>query len=177
MISKKIIKKIKKIKKSKKSKKNINKTKKGGYHLSDMTEKFLLKTIFDNFTFPVTPAYDFGGIENPLEGNNITVVDIEPNEYGEFEEDNYIQADLSKYIELPPRKGIFMGHSLIYIENYPTIAKTIDAALQPGGLLIISDWLDPINDIIPYLQSYKLLEVFTLDDDLEDMSVSVTLKK
>ena len=136
-----------------------------------------LKTIFDNFTFPVTPAYDFGGIENPLEGNNITVVDIEPNEYGEFEEDNYIQADLSKYIELPPRKGIFMGHSLIYIENYPTIAKTIDAALQPGGLLIISDWLDPINDIIPYLQSYKLLEVFTSDDDLEDMSVSVTLKK
>ena len=136
-----------------------------------------LKTIFDNFTFPVTPAYDFGGIENPLEGNNITVVDIEPNEYGEFEEDNYIQADLSKYIELPPRKGIFMGHSLIYIENYPTIAKTIDAALQPGGLLIISDWLDPINDIIPYLQSYKLLEVFTSDADLEDMSVSVTLKK
>ena len=136
-----------------------------------------LKTIFDNFTFPVTPAYDFGGIENPLEGNNITVVDIEPNEYGEFEEDNYIQADLSKYIELPPRKGIFMGLSLIYIENYPTIAKTIDAALQPGGLLIISDWLDPINDIIPYLQSYKLLEVFTSDDDLEDMSVSVTLKK
>ena len=136
-----------------------------------------LKTIFDNFTFPITPAYDFGGIENPLEGNNITVVDIEPNEYGEFEEDNYIQADLSKYIELPPRKGIFMGHSLIYIENYPTIAKTIDAALQPGGLLIISDWLDPINDIIPYLQSYKLLEVFTSDDDLEDMSVSVTLKK
>ena len=136
-----------------------------------------LKTIFDNFTFPITPAYDFGGIENPLEGNNITVVDIEPNEYGEFEEDNYIQADLSKYIELPPRKGIFMGNSLIYIENYPTIAKTIDTALQPGGILIISDWLDPINDIIPYLQSYKLLEVFTSDDDLEDMSVSVTLKK
>jgi hypothetical protein len=136
-----------------------------------------LDVVYNQSTFPVTPAYDFGGYEEPLEGNEITIIDVQPDKFNEFEDNKYIQADLSKYTPLPPRKGIYMGHSLAYIENYPIISKTINDALQSGGILIIIDWYNPINKILPYLQSYKLLEVSISNNDLKDANVAVVLKK
>jgi hypothetical protein len=150
-----------------------------------------------------SPFYDFGGGAFSINSPNNTVVDYsgEDNEYGaEFnitdytdaedninpvsghQFDNYIDADLRKYIKLPPKNAINITDALYNFNDNPsTIAKTIDDALLPGGLLVISDHLYVVSKLLKKLPSYKLLELNIRDwDEYEGdqyQLITVVLKK
>ena len=150
-----------------------------------------------------SPFYDFGGGAYSLDSPNNTIIDYtgEDNEYGaEFDlsdytdvENNisplsgykfggYIDADLRKYIKLPPKNAINITDALYnFIDNPLTIAKTINNALLPGGLLVVSDHLSVVSKLLEKLPSYKLLELNIRDWDEykgdQNQIITVVLKK
>ena len=150
-----------------------------------------------------SPFYDFGGGAFSINSPNNTVIDYtgEDNIYGaEFDitdytdvEDNtnlisghqfdkYIDADLRKYIKLPPKNAINITDALYnFIDNPPVIAKTINDALLPGGLLVISDHLGVVSKLLKKLPSYKLLELNIRHWEAykgdQDQLITVVLKK
>jgi hypothetical protein len=150
-----------------------------------------------------SPFYDFGGGAFAIDSPNNTIVDYtgEDNEYGvEFDVSDYIEAkdkvsqysghkfdkyidtDLRKYVKLPPKNAINITDALYnFINNPSTIAKTINDALLPGGLLVISDHLSVVSDLLKKLPSYKLLELNIRDwDGYEgdpNQLITVVLKK
>jgi hypothetical protein len=114
-------------------------------------------------------AYDFGGGENPMLGKNVTVVDLDS--YGwedEIEDFKFIEADLTKSQVLSPVNLItansFISNA-IDDSNAKIMASNVDNALKSGGYLFIHDWTAPIEMIMKYLPSYKLIEILWDDDE------------
>jgi hypothetical protein len=126
-----------------------------------------------------TPFYDFGGADKILQSFNNTVVDysdtmemITADEIEEMVKDGeiakFIDADLSKPIKLSPKSAINMSWSLgwfINEGNASTIAKNINNALSPGGILVITEHLTAILMLLKHLPSFKLLEINYISDD------------
>lgn len=159
-------------------------------------------TINDELKNTNYPFYDFGGGGFAIDSPNNTIVDYTNSEYGaEFEPEDYINAkdnvnlysghkfdkfinaDLNNYIKLPPKNAINIKDALYnFIKNPSTIAKTIDHALTPGGLLVIRDHVRIISKLLKKLPSYKLLEL-KIDTDIYDeyntsnSIITVVLKK
>ena len=48
------------------------------------------------------------------------------------------------------------------------VAKTIDQALKPGGILNIADHADSIADVMKNLQNYKLVELKVSKENYEE---------
>jgi hypothetical protein len=111
--------------------------------------------------------YDLGGGEGPIESPNNIVVDDWDGGYEEGEEiHSFIQADLDEFVELQPVSAINATFSVAYMESTP-VAKTIDQALKPGGILNIADHADSIANVMKNLQNYKLVELKVSKEDYE----------
>jgi hypothetical protein len=136
-------------------------------------------------------AYDFGGGEDPMRGKNVTVVDLDS--YGwekekkigpqqksiKIKDFKFIKADLTKPQKLPPVDLIVCSSFISNVlngSNESIVASNIDNALKSGGYLYIRDFCDPVEEIMKYLPSYKLLEIFWNDEDGIDFA-EVLLKK
>lgn len=116
--------------------------------------------------------YDFGGSEGPLSGKNVTVIDIEPNDFGDdpnFMGDDdgnklkYIQHDLLKPIKLPPADFIQCTDMVINAvsssSDIKAIMSNVDDNLKSGGLFRIHDTLENVETIaISILNNYKIIE-------------------
>jgi hypothetical protein len=129
-------------------------------------------------------VYDFGGGENPIDEDDpqAVVVDLYLTSNQKENPSKFIEADLSKYIKLPPKNGINIFSAVAQINSPNNLAKTIKHALKPGGLLVIKDHIGAVQDLLKYLKDFKLLAFEYVDvEDLDDITLSdqifVTLKK
>jgi hypothetical protein len=94
--------------------------------------------------------YDFGGGDGPI-NPNVTVVDIEDNEWGDDEfGGEWVVADLTKFIKLPPKKIIHFSDSLNYF-NGPGLVKTVHNALLPGGYIFHLGYSEDIHYLFQQL--------------------------
>jgi hypothetical protein len=127
-------------------------------------------------------VYDFGGAEGPIDGSQAVVVDLYLTPKQKKNPSKFIEADLSKYVELPPKNGINIFSAVAQINSPNNLSKTIKHALKPGGLLVIKDHLGAVQNLLKYLKEFKLLEFEYVDiEDEENITLSdqifVVLKK
>ena len=89
----------------------------------------------------------------------------------------YLDLDLNDYHELPQRDGINVTH-VAYMVDLKNICKSIDSSLKPGGILVIGDYFQIIEQMLKYLPNYTILE-FHLGyfDDKKINSAVIVLKK
>ncbi len=107
---------------------------------TDTTKLALIYEAMD-YSYPVDDkftGYDFGSGVDDLEysDNTIMNIDIEPTSSNA---PNYIQADLSKPIKLPPKETIHTNQVAKYIKNLEQFANNIYNALLPGGVVNIME--------------------------------------
>jgi hypothetical protein len=95
----------------------------------------------------------------------------------EISQPKYLDLDLNDYHELPQRDGINVTH-VAYMVDLKNICKSIDSSLKPGGMLVIGDYLQIIEQMLKYLPNYIILE-FHLGyfDDKKINSAVIVLKK
>jgi len=127
-------------------------------------------------------VYDFGGAEGPIDSSQAVVVDLYLTPKQKKNPSKFIEADLSKYVELPPKNGINIFSAVAQINSPNNLSKTIKHALKPGGLLVIKDHLGAVQNLLKYLKEFKLLEFEYVDiEDEENITLSdqifVVLKK
>ena len=98
--------------------------------------------------------YYFGGYEYPDRRNtnfptdSTTAIDIIPSEKNKVWK-NYIQADLDKNLNLPPKKVIFIPTGVI--NNVDNLSKNINNLLKSKGVVIINEYVAFSKDIIETL--------------------------
>lgn len=127
-------------------------------------------------------VYDFGGGEGPIDDSQAVVVDLYLDSKQKQNPAKFIEADLSKYIKLPPKDAINIFSAVAQINSPNNLSKTIKSALNPGGLLVIKDHIGAVQDLLKYLKDFKLLKISYLDiEDPENITPSdqtyVVLKK
>jgi len=95
----------------------------------------------------------------------------------EISQPKYLDLDLNDYHELPQRDGINVTH-VAYMVDLKNICKSIDSSLKPGGILVIGDYFQTIEQMLKYLPNYTILE-FHLGyfDDKKINSAVIVLKK
>lgn len=106
--------------------------------------------------------YDFGGGEGPISSEAV-VVDVSLTPKQKNNPSRFIEADLSQYIKLPPKKIINISSAVPQINSPSNLAKTIKHALKPGGFLVIKDHIGAVQDLLKYLKDFKLLEISYVD--------------
>ena len=97
-------------------------------------------------------VYDFGGSENPVPSS--VVVDIQKPEGN----NEYIEQDLDKEFNLPPKDYINLSSVIHFINNKDNLVKSINNSLKSGGILVLKTSLNQIEKILPYLSNYTPLE-------------------
>jgi hypothetical protein len=127
-------------------------------------------------------VYDFGGGEGPIDDSQAVVVDLYLDSKQKQNPTKFIEADLSKYVKLPPKDVINIFSAVAQINSPNNLSKTIKSALNPGGLLVIKDHIGAVQDLLKYLKDFKLLTISYMDvEDPEDITPSdqtyVVLKK
>ena len=122
------------------------------------------------YNFNPKDIYDFGGGDGPID-SNVTVVDIEDNEWSDDEfNGKWIVADLTKFIKLPPKKIIHFSDSLNYF-NGPGLVKTAHNALLPGGYIFHLGYSSDIYYLFQQLSKlgkYKALNFNPNPDEDDD---------
>lgn len=95
----------------------------------------------------------------------------------EISQPKYLDLDLNDYHELPQRDGINVTH-VAYMVDLKNVCKSIDSSLKPGGVLVIGDYFQIIEQMLKYLPNYTILE-FHLGyfDDKKINSAVIVLKK
>ena len=95
----------------------------------------------------------------------------------EISQPKYLDLDLNDYHELPQRDGINITH-VAYMVDLKNVCKSIDSSLKPGGVLVIGDYFQIIEQMLKYLPNYIILE-FHLGyfDDKKINSAVIVLKK
>ena len=95
----------------------------------------------------------------------------------EISQPKYLDLDLNDYHELPQRDGINVTH-VAYMVDLKNVCKSIDSSLKPGGVLVIGDYFQIIEQMLKYLSNYTILE-FHLGyfDDKKINSAVIVLKK
>lgn len=118
-------------------------------------------------------VYDFGGGEDPIDNPKAIVIDLFLDPEQKKNPSKFIEADLSKYIELPPKNVINISSAVAQINSPDNLSKTIKHALKPGGILVIKDHISAVQSLLKYLKDFKLLEINYFDvEDPDDMSLS-----
>ena len=99
------------------------------------------------------------------------------NLLNEISQPKYLDLDLNDYHELPQRDGINVTH-VAYMVDLKHICKSIDSSLKPGGILVIGDYFQVIEQMLKYLPNYTILE-FHLGyfDNKKINSAVIVLKK
>jgi len=99
------------------------------------------------------------------------------NLLNEISQPKYLDLDLNDYHELPQRDGINVTH-VAYMVDLKNICKSIDSSLKPGGILVIGDYFQVIEQMLKYLPNYTILE-FHLGyfDNKKINSAVIVLKK
>ena len=95
----------------------------------------------------------------------------------EISQPKYLDLDLNDYHELSQRDGINITH-VAYMVDLKNVCKSIDSSLKPGGILVIGDYFQTIEQMLKYLPNYIILE-FHLGyfDDKKINSAVIVLKK
>ncbi len=118
-------------------------------------------------------VYDFGGGEGPIDNPKAIVIDLFLDPEQKKNPSKFIEADLSKYIELPPKNVINISSAVAQINSPDNLSKTIKHALKPGGILVIKDHISAVQSLLKYLKDFKLLEINYFDmEDPDNMSPS-----
>jgi ubiquinone/menaquinone biosynthesis C-methylase UbiE len=67
----------------------------------------------------------------------------------------YIRADYTKQLEIPPVDGVLMANSLHFLQYKPPLLEAIRQRLKPGGLLLVVEYnSDQGNHWVPYPLSF-----------------------
>jgi ubiquinone/menaquinone biosynthesis C-methylase UbiE len=76
-----------------------------------------------------------------------------------FTKINFIKADFTKPLDLPPLDGILMANSLHYVKDQKSFLKNIKQYLKPGGKLILVEYnVDKGNYWVPFPLSFDTFE-------------------
>lgn len=71
----------------------------------------------------------------------------------------YIVADFTQQLTLPPLDGILMANSLHYVRNKDALLQQLHSYLQPEGRLLLIEYnVDRGNPWVPYPLSYPTWE-------------------
>jgi hypothetical protein len=93
------------------------------------------------------------------------------------EKSKYLDLDLNDYHELPPRDGINITH-VAYMVDLKNVCKSIDSSLKPGGVLVIGDYFQIIEQMLKYFPNYIILEFHVgYFDNKKINSAVIVLKK
>jgi len=107
--------------------------------------------------------YYFGGYEysnrrsTNFPTDSTTAIDIVSSKENKVW-DNYIQADLNKTINLPPKKVIFIPMGVI--SNVENISKNINNLLKSKGVVIINEYVSFSKNVVKTLidkYNFKIL--------------------
>jgi len=107
--------------------------------------------------------YDFGGGDKQIFGDKSVVIDAYDTPKNGNPDDKI--HDLNKYIFLPPRKLINMGHSFYNFQFSKEIKKTVDDALKPGGYLVVQDYYNTLEKLKSIFKNYKIVYERTYEGD------------
>jgi hypothetical protein len=95
----------------------------------------------------------------------------------EISQPKYLDLDLDDYHELPQRDGINVTHVAYMLTNLKNICKSIDSSLKPGGILVIGDYLQVIEQMLKYLPNYTILEFHLVYFDNKKINSAVIVLK
>jgi hypothetical protein len=110
-------------------------------------------------------SYDFGGSEDPVP-NSIVVDDAEPDGDNEW-----IEFDLNKIGNFPPKKYINLTFTIDYIDNLDNLIKTILNSLENNGILIVSEDVKSVSDFYNKLKNnFDILEVYDFMSGLNEQN-------
>lgn len=71
----------------------------------------------------------------------------------------YINADFTRQLDLPPLDGIVMANSLHFIRKKDPVLQLVRGYLRPGGRLLLVEYnADSGNMWVPYPFSYSIWE-------------------
>jgi len=112
--------------------------------------------------------YDFGGGDKQIFGDKSVVIDAYDTPKNGNPDDKI--HDLNKYISLPPKKLINMGHSFYNFQFSKEIKKTVDDALKPGGYLVVQDYYNTLEKLKSIFKNYKIVyeRIYEGDPDLDE---------
>lgn len=71
---------------------------------------------------------------------------------------NFIEADISKDLDLPPLDGIVMANVLHFFKNQEKLLGKVRKYLKPGGKLVLIEYdSESVNPWVPYPIPFKKL--------------------
>ncbi len=81
----------------------------------------------------------------------------------------YLQADFSETLSLPPLDGIVMANSLHFLRQKEPLLRRLHGHLRPGGRLILVEYnVDRGNLWVPYPLSYTTWEALARDSGFRE---------
>jgi len=81
----------------------------------------------------------------------------------------FLVADFTQRLDLPPLDGIVMANSLHYVRDKGAMLQRIHAYLKPGGRLLLVEYnVDRGNLWVPYPLSYPTWEGLALRNGFSD---------
>jgi ubiquinone/menaquinone biosynthesis C-methylase UbiE len=88
----------------------------------------------------------------------------------------YINADFTKKLDLPPLDGIVMANSLHFLRKKDAMLQLVRAYLKPDGRLLIVEYTsDRGNMWVPYPFSYSTWESMARDNGFSNTQLLTTV--
>lgn len=130
--------------------------------LLDLINEEIRQTLKEDFQSDIrsylngdySELYYFGGFEEPTRRHtdfatdSTTAIDFQKAEDNKVW-DNYIEADLNKTLNLPPKKVIFVPMGVI--DNVESMAKNINNLLKSKGVVVIYEYVTHSKNIVGIL--------------------------
>jgi ubiquinone/menaquinone biosynthesis C-methylase UbiE len=83
---------------------------------------------------------------------------------------DYVQADFTQALRLPPLAGIVMANSLHFVRKKDPVLQQVRGYLQPGGHLILVEYnADRGNPWVPYPLSYHSWETLAHQNGFKEV--------
>ncbi len=88
----------------------------------------------------------------------------------------YINADFTHPLQLPPLDGIVMANSLHFVRKKEPVLQLVRGYLRPGGRLLVVEYsTDSGNMWVPYPFSYKTWETLARQNGFTEPQLLATV--